>query len=140
MQPDNQAQNERQKLVEQSLALQAQEREISKQIAAIDHNEKMAKAQQYLGKCFRRNSDYGGDNIYMESIYVYDVNESCQLESLVCGYWINNNVGFECDYYGQFDPEGYDDDRDYTPITRDEFDEHYAQVMKRIKLVMEKGK
>lgn len=124
---------ERQKLVEELQALNKKKTEIHNQLDIIDYEKNLNAAKQYLGKCYLEA--YNGDCI--RCLFVYGIDEkNCNILSLLVTYYPIESQWFEIECYTLFNPNRYDEDGSkWNEITKDEFDQHYQEVQKRITTV-----
>jgi len=123
----------REKLVKQLIAIREQEKEIRKQLDAVDYEERFNDAKQYEGRYFKEVNDYHKERVRCLFVYSTD-KERCEPMALCVGYWIGNETSyFEIEYYGHFYPKKWDDDIDkWVEIRKEEYQQHYEEVQKRI--------
>jgi hypothetical protein len=131
----------REKLLEQLTSIRKQEEEISKQIDAIDYEERLNDAKQYEGRYFKDVSTNNKE--YIRCLFVYGTDEkNCTPNSLCVNYWENNEeYHFKIEDYDYFRPKHFDEDIDkWIEISKEEFQQHYNEVQRRISSVVSKKK
>jgi hypothetical protein len=127
----------REKLVEQLKAIREQEKEIRKQLDAVDYEEKFNDAKQYEGRYFKEANDHHKGSI--RCLFVYATEKTnCTPMSLCVSYWEENETSyFDIEYYGHFHPRNWDGDVDkWVEIDKDEYLRHYNEVQKRISMAV----
>ncbi len=124
---------DKEKLVQQLIAIREQEKELRKQLDAVDYDERFKDAKQYEGRYFKEVNDHHKESV--RCLFIYDTDkESCRPMALCVSYWIGNETAyFEIGYYGHFHPKQWEDDVDkWVEVSKEEFEHHYEEVQKRI--------
>ncbi len=123
----------REKLVEQLIAIREQEKEIRKQLDAVDYEERFNNAKQYEGRYFKEVNDHHKESVRCLFVYATDI-ENCNPMALCVSYWVGNETSyFEIEYYGHFHPKKWDDDIDkWIEISKEEYQQHYEEAQRRI--------
>lgn len=126
----------REKLVEELIALQEQEKEIRKQLDALDYEERFNDAKQYEGRYFR---EVNRSKEYIRCVHVYGTcKERCEPLSLLVSYWNEEGINsYQIESYNHFYPKKWGDETDvWEEITEEEYHQHYEEVQKRITLAV----
>ncbi len=122
---------ERKKLVDELQKLQAKEKEVQKQIDALDYEERFAEAKQYEGKYFMeidpRNKGW------IRCIFVYGIHETdCQPLAIGISYWQDRDTHFKIEYESHFNPKKWGEEDMWQEISKIEFDHHYSKALRRV--------
>jgi hypothetical protein len=125
----------REKLVEQLIAIRAEEKEIRKQLDLVDYEEKFNDAKQYEGKYFKEVNEHHEGCV--RCVFVYAVDKTnCTPVSLYVNYWIGQETHFEIEYYGLFHPRNLDEEDKWVEIDRNEFLQHFNEAQRLISLAV----
>ena len=113
------------------LLVMEEEKQLRKQLDALDYYERLAAAAEYVGKYFMEANRFPDENI--RCVYVYGTDpRSCETKSIQISYWKDQNDYFEIQYSSLFDPKKWEEEDKWEMITKSEFECHYYEVMKRI--------
>jgi len=119
----------RQDIVKELNIAQEKARELRNQLEEFDREERLKKANSYLGKCYIASDEMSD---YIRCLYVYNVNEQCIPDTVYVSYFKDSNVHFQIESYGSF--PGYDeDDNKWVEISKQEFENHYNHVQTLVK-------
>jgi 3'-phosphoadenosine 5'-phosphosulfate sulfotransferase (PAPS reductase)/FAD synthetase len=129
----------REEIADRIIKLREEKAELEKQLEAFDYAERLEKANKYLGKYFKEVSDYKQSVV---CLYVYGIeHKNCDLKTVNLRYYIEEGYtdSFEIESSHLFNPDRWEEDKDrYAETTKEEFDKHYAEVMRRIELAVNK--
>ena len=134
------AEDKRQEILTRLMLVQEQEQEIHKELKAFDYEDRFAQANIYVGKYYKEPNKHRDD--YVRCVFVHGINlESCELNSMAIHYWKDQDDWYGIEYHNHFKLKDYDDNEDkFFEITKEEFILHYAEVLKRITIVIDKTK
>ena len=109
-----------------------QEIEVSKQIEALDYEEKLKKTSEYIGRCFIEKSELDDDIV--DCFYCFKVRGAGrELESVNVLYYIDaddKNSFVDVKLSQSFNPVRHSEDvADYIEITKEEFDAYYNNAI-----------
>ncbi len=124
---------DRQTLVDALSKKLEEEKEIRKELNALDYQLRLNEANELKGKFFKQI-----EVLYEELVqcfFVYSVNkESCAPESISVRYVTNQRGTCSIEHTSSFYPKKWGDEKDYIEITKQEFDNVYSEALKLIGL------
>ncbi len=125
----------REELVAQLHEIQAKEQEIQKQLRAFDYESKLSILKQYEGKYYKQKQDV--NDLHVACIFVHNIGmKNLNPEAIRLSYWTDRETYFQLQDYAHFDPTDLSNDEEWVEITKQEFDQCFAEVMKRINKAM----
>lgn len=126
----------RKELVAQLISLREAESEVRKKLEGLDYEQRFADAKQYCGKYYSEINSHHKKCV--RCLFVYGIDKvNCTPESICINYWENQDTFFGIEHYSQLNPKKWDEDEDaWKEITKEEFDHHYSEVMKRVELAI----
>ena len=125
---------DREELVDKLNAIRKQENEIRKQLNELDYEKNLNNLRKYEGKYYKELDNYESS---VSCLFVYGIDENCRLMALNISYWKDNEKSFfEISYYSHFNIEDDEVKCRWIEITKEEYMEHYQEVVKRISFAL----
>lgn len=121
----------REDIVKELNVFQKKVSELRNRLDEFDKEERLKKANSYLGKYYIASED--ALTGYIRCLYVYSISEECIPNSVIVTYFNDSDAHFSIEFYSHFNPGYYDDEDNWSEISKQEFENHYERVQELIK-------